>query len=638
MTRVGAGASAEVYLADDERLGRRVAVKILHPALAADVTFLRRFQAEARAAAALNHPNLLAVYDWGTDSTPYLVTEYLSGGSLRSILDDHGPLSLAQSLMVGLEAARGLDFAHRRGFVHRDIKPANLLFGEDGRLRVGDFGLARALAEAAWTEPAGTVVGTVRYASPEQVSGERVDGSADVYSLALVLIEAVTGEVPFSGDTAVSTMMGRLKSPVDVPDAMGPLQSVLASAGAIDPVDRPTAKQLGTALFAGAVGLAAPDPLPIAEPVLDPTPSLANPSLSSEAPHESPGERPGQPDLDLRPDRVSSPSDGEPDMTLLAGGGPADADLPDQSRRERRRRRRSGRLLRAVKIGAVVAVFGLAGLVAAVLLRPDAPRTFEVPDLVGSDAESVSRTVKPFGQEMVIRGENSDTVAVGKIIDQSPPEGTLLAEGENIRLTKSLGPPMAEVPTDFEGLPQEELTRRLEEANLALGEVTLEPSEDILADHVIRLDTLDRSLAEGSMVDVVVSTGPAPRIVPDGVLGVTLEEAAALLAEVDLVAVSTEDFSDTVPAGAVISATPPIGSEAARDSEVQLVVSRGVPFFEIPDVIGFDPAAAANALEEAGFTTGDTVGPPNRPVIATDPPAGEFHARGRTVRIITRNS
>src|SRR3954468_21759759 len=201
---VGTGASATVFVADDVQLQRRVGVKILHPSLADDPAFLKRFRAEAQAAAALSHPNVMAVYDWGEEGmTPYLVTEFLGGGSLRAMLDRSRLLSPSQALLVGLETARGLDYAHRRGFVHRDIKPANLLFGEDGRLRIADFGLARALAEAAWTEPQGAVLGIARYASPEQAQGETVDGRADVYSLGLVLIECVTGSVPFAADTTI---------------------------------------------------------------------------------------------------------------------------------------------------------------------------------------------------------------------------------------------------------------------------------------------------------------------------------------------------------------------------------------------------------------------------------------------------
>ncbi len=267
LSPLGAGASAQVYLADDVRLRRRVAVKILHAGLADDESFLRRFRAEAQAAAALNHPHIVAVYDWsGEEATPYLVTEYLSGGSLRSILDGGHRLSPSQALVVGLEAARALDHAHRQGFVHRDIKPANLIFGADARLRVADFGLARAIAEAAWTEPTGAVLGTARYASPEQARGEPVDGRSDVYSLALVLVEAVTGTVPFSADTTIGTLMARLDHPVQAPEGLGPLGPIVEAAGTLDPAERSDAAAFGQALVHAAEALPRPAAIPLTGP------------------------------------------------------------------------------------------------------------------------------------------------------------------------------------------------------------------------------------------------------------------------------------------------------------------------------------------------------------------------------------
>ena len=173
VSALGTGASAHVFLAEDVSLQRRVAVKVLQPALAKDEAFLKRFRAEARSVASLNHPHVLRVFDWGEDADgPYLVLEYLQGGSLRDVLDRGFRLSHAQAARLGAEAAQGLAYAHARGLVHRDVKPANLLFDEEGRVRVADFGVARALAEAAWTEPAGAVVGTARYASPEQAAGQ----------------------------------------------------------------------------------------------------------------------------------------------------------------------------------------------------------------------------------------------------------------------------------------------------------------------------------------------------------------------------------------------------------------------------------------------------------------------------------
>ena len=316
---IGLGASAQVFLADDVRLRRRVAVKMLHDALAGDVEFLRRFRAEARAAAALSHPNVMAVYDWGDDDTAFIVTEYLSGGSLRALLDNGNLLAPSQALMVGLEAARALDYAHRRGFVHRDIKPANLLFGEDQRLRIADFGLARALAEAAWTEPQGAILGTARYASPEQAKGEKLSGKADVYSLALVLVEAVTGQVPFAADTTLGTLMARVDRDLEVPAELGALRDVLARAGRHDPEERIDARALATGLLRAAKELPKPGTLPLAgallasgEPAVDIDPTIHAPATTVQP----------EPEVDLRSDDLDlDPPDwvnqAEPLMPLL---------------------------------------------------------------------------------------------------------------------------------------------------------------------------------------------------------------------------------------------------------------------------------------------------------------------------------
>src|ERR1019366_8208876 len=267
VTALGTGASAHVYLADDVSLHRRVAIKVLHPALAGDVAFLKRFRAEARAVAALNHPNILQVYDWGEeDGEPYLVLEYLAGGSLRQVYDTGVLLTPQQAVQVGLQAAAGLDYAHRRGLIHRDIKPANLLFDADRRLRSADFGLARALAEAAWTEPDGAILGTARYAAPEQVEGWVLDGKADVYALALVLYEGVTGESPFIGDTTIAPLMARLGALLPEHEALGPLADVLVWGAAPDPAERYDAAQFGAKLAELATTLPEPAPLPLVAP------------------------------------------------------------------------------------------------------------------------------------------------------------------------------------------------------------------------------------------------------------------------------------------------------------------------------------------------------------------------------------
>ena len=176
---VGMGSSGVVYSATDVNLKRQVAVKVLHRGYNADLAFLRRFRAEAQLAANLHHHNIVSVFDWGEDEVPYLVLELLEGGSLRSMLDEGIRLTPAQACHVGMQVCAALEYSHSRSIVHRDIKPANLLFDEHGIVRVADFGLARALAEASFTEPSGAVIGTARYASPEQASGVGIDGRSD---------------------------------------------------------------------------------------------------------------------------------------------------------------------------------------------------------------------------------------------------------------------------------------------------------------------------------------------------------------------------------------------------------------------------------------------------------------------------
>ena len=262
---VGAGASSQVYAASDTRLARRVAVKVLHPMLAADRAFLRRFRAEARLAASLDHPHIMRVFDWGEEAEgPYLVLEYLGGGSLRALLDTGAHLSHAQVASLGAQAAAGLAYAHRRGIVHRDIKPSNLLFDDEGHLRIADFGVARALAESALTEPLGAIFGTARYASPEQAEARSLDDRTDVYSLALVLYEALTGRVPFSGDTITAVLMARVGAVLPSAPELGPLAPILAQAAISEPLARLDAAALYSDLELLGRELPPAAPLPLA--------------------------------------------------------------------------------------------------------------------------------------------------------------------------------------------------------------------------------------------------------------------------------------------------------------------------------------------------------------------------------------
>ncbi len=720
---VGVGTSSRVYLAVDTQLRRRVAVKLLHEALAEDEAFLRRFRAEARAAGALSHPSIVAVFDWGEDRVdgvvvPYLVTEYLGGGSLRGILDRGTPLSPAQTLVVGLDATRALAHAHQRGLVHRDVKPANLLFDEDRRLRLADFGLARALAEASWTEPTGTAVGTARYASPEQALGRRLDGRSDVYSLALVLVECVTGAVPFSADTTAATLALRTQGDLELGAELGGLRSVLERAARLDPDERPEAAEFEIALMAAAEEFDRPEPLPIVptmgdgeqtsqwlvvdgesgiafvdpdSPHLEPltpaavetrrpvgtvevlgpleplaagaTPLDAAPPAETRPVDEADAADEVAADTDTDTEPVRSPITVAEEHDLLAASRPTSfgpvepLQVPaggltvardDQRRSQSRGRSRNdgdsgnGRRRRGPMIVAVVLALIAAALGWWFLVRVP---VHDVPDFVGEHVIEATAEAEALGWIVDDSTEDRrDGTSPGEVLAQAPAVGSQLAEGEVLRLTISLGPTLATLP-DVVGMTESEAGQALAQAGFAVGEVTRGHDEEVPADHVISATPADGSEAVDSQgrlpketaVDLVVSDGPAPRVVPEGLQGAKVADAVASLEAVQLTPRQNSSYSEDVPEGYVISVSEAPGTELARGSDVVLEVSKGPAPITVPDVRYNSGSVAAAMLEDAGFTVAGIEGSPSGMVLATDPPAGEQHPRGTAVRIFTRS-
>jgi len=633
ITPLGTGASAHVYLADDVSLHRPVAIKVLHPALAGDTAFLKRFQAEARAVAALNHPNILAVYDWGEEEgQPFLVLEYLAGGSLRQVYDTGALLSPAQAVQVGIEATAGLDYAHRRGLVHRDIKPANLLFDADRRLRIADFGLARALAEASWTEPDGAILGTARYSAPEQVEGWVLDGKADVYALALVLYEGVTGEAPFVGDTTVATLMARVGALLPEHRALGPLYDVLVWAAAPDPAERYDAAQLALRLQALAVALPEPAPLPLVDaPVPGPRgPVEGTDAAGLERPPVGRSARLGTDDLT----ELGAPAPAVV-ATRPRGGRPAPPGSSGPPARRSRRRWPWVALVAAVAVALVAG--GVVWATRSHIFTPSHP----VPSLVGRTVTAArqatragSFTVRPDGHAYSI------TLGAGLILRQSPPAragGTTVTakQGSTIDVVVSVGPPPVTIPTLTTLTDCTQAVQVLSAVHLVgvCPPVAAQYSTTVGAGAILGTSPVGTA-PYGSTVTVILSKGHAPVAVPS-VTGSTYAAAAAALTALGFVPAPGKQYNPTVPVGQVIGTSPPAGPQPYR-STITVEVSLGPQPVTVPDEVGQSVASATSALEALGLHVAGPYGPAgSTTVLSTDPAAGASVQPGTTVNVYT---
>ena len=600
---IGTGGSAHVYLAEDSTLRRRVAVKLLHAALAEDESFLRRFRAEAQAAAALNHPNVMRVFDWGEDEDgPYLVLEHLGGGSLRDVLDSGRRLSLPQAASVAMQAAKALDYAHRRGLVHRDIKPANLLFDDEGRLCIADFGVARALAEATWTEPAGAMVGTARYAAPEQAKGGSLDGKADVYALALVLIEAVTGEVPFQADTTLATLMARVDSPVSAPAELGALGPVIEAAGLPLPAERPDAAEFARQIEAAARSL--PDPEPLA--LID---------LTAAA------------DQDKARDDITEIRSVRPalyDREADTGYVPmVDEVVPSKAGRRRRRW--------PIVFAVLLALLAAAGGAYAVVQL--ATPTHPVPRLVDMPLPAAQSAVDRLNFDLSVTRQFHETIAKDTVLEQQPAPGTELKERKSVAVVVSDGPPPRAVPS-LANMNEAQARQALTAAGFAPN-VVQQAHETIPKGTVVSWAPAEGEHPKGTTITVTVSSGPPISAIPD-VAGLAYDAAAKALTEAGFVPQRKDEYSDEVPEAGKVISTSPSGS-AAKGTKITVLVSKGPKTVAVPDVRGMTIDEAKAKLREAGLTPGQVYGPGNASrVIDTAPSAGAKVERGSTVDIFAR--
>ena len=569
---IGTGGSGTVYLADDLSLGRQVAVKVLHSSLVGDEAFVERFRTEARLVASLADPHVVSIYDWGVDGQAYLVTEYLGGGSLRSILSSGRTLSPSQMLMVSLEACRALDHAHRQGIVHRDVKPANLLFGQDGRLRVADFGLAEALTGAASRElyGGGGVIGTARYASPEQAQGLALDGRSDVYALALCMVEGVTGHLPFVADTLEGTLSARVGRDVPIPDTLGPLVPVVAHAGAAEPENRPTARELGRMLLDIAGRMARPEPLPLVGPG-----EVGAAPMPGESDRVAPTVFPSQPVIPT----------------------------PPAPRPVRSRRRWTGVLL----TGLLIVVVAAAGMLVREVSRPTQRA---LPTLVGSSGDSARSLLTELGWLVERLDVRRNGTSAGEVLDMQPPAGTRLAAGETVVLEVSLGSERQSIPPGLVGVSLSEASRLLVDAGLVTGEVTRVNNEDVVAGVVLEVLRSGDTVPRGDAVDLLVSDGPLPRVVPQGLVGMMPADVVAELIALRLAPTMGEEHDEWVAAGRVSRVEPVAGTRVVVGDDVRVVISLGAAERAVPALEGLSLAAAESRLQVSGFRNVVVVGLP----------------------------
>ena len=620
---LGTGASAHVYAAQDIRLGRRVAVKLLHPGLSGDRSFLRRFATEAQAVAALDHRNIVQVLDWGDDDDdgPFLVLEYLGGGSLADLLDSGARLGPAQAAAVGLGASRGLAYAHRRGLVHRDVKPANLLFDEEGEVHIADFGLARALAEAAWTEPAGAVLGTARYAAPEQAEGRPLDGRSDVYSLALVLYEAVTGRVPFSADTTLATLMARIGATLPPAAELGPLAPVLAQATIPEPLVRLEADELASDLEMLLRALPPPDPLPLAprrialEAFTDAADAAALGRPATAAPA-----RPVSPARVVAIEREAShePFAVDPVLTREPPTRAAEEDhegtVARADRRAHPRRRR--RVLLAVFV--VLLALGAAAFAGRRVLMG-----VHVPVLVGERLAVASSRLRHDGLRLgQTRLAYSALRPAGSVLSQRPLPGSRVSRNSRVELVVSRGHAPVAVPH------LAALSRAAALAELSSNHfvAAVEPiySETVPAGHVVAASPAAGQAPYGSTITLEVSEGPHPRTIPQFSASTTWAGASSMLAGERLVPLEQQAYSNVVPAGEIIATSPAEGAGGVPvGSKVTVVISLGPRLVSVPQVAGEPVAQAIATLRNAGLDVTEQVGPPfATKASTTDPQAG----------------
>jgi len=523
---LGAGGMANVYRARCTVLNRIVTVKVLRKELAEDKDFVRRFQMEAQAVALLSHPNIVSIYDVGEeDGVPYLVMEYVEGSNLKEIIREKGPLSPTEAVNIGIQVCAALEHAHSKGIIHRDIKSHNILVTPGGRVKVTDFGLARVLSiPSATMTQSGSVMGSVHYFSPEQARGEEVTPQSDIYSLGVVLYEAVSGHVPFQGDNPISIALKHLQEEpkslcLENPAIPKRLEQIIFKAMAKDPKNRfVSAAQMQQALAEG------------------------------------------------QPSGVISSAEEEQTRVI-----PLPEQIETKKRDNKKRKIHPGAIVALTLLGLLLITGGLYAL-----SRWYFGGTVVVPNVVGLTQEEAEEMLKEEGLEVEVKETSEQGTEAGIVVRQDPVAGREVKKGRLIRIWVNKGPASVWLP-DFTGAEEREATLALEGRGFVV-KVTRENHDSVPAGYVIRqFPAGDSNQPKGSEVTLVVSKGPLVKeVVVPAVVGLTVEQAEAALGAVELnLGRVTEKPSDQEK-GVIIEQSITPGTSVKKGTSIDVVVSSGL--------------------------------------------------------------
>lgn len=593
-SRSGGSGGSSVYDATDVRSHKRVVVRVSTAqslidldngvVLVADAVEL--FKRQTQMIASMSHPSLASIEDWGTQEVGgtlhvFTVLEHYSGGTLREILDRGRRLTPSQALAVGLDVCRALHFLHGRGWVHGDVRPANIFLGDDSRVRLAGLGLKRIVhAEQMSIEQAG-------YAAPEIATGQQPTEQSDVYSLALTLLEMITGTLPFVGDTAAITLAARIDKLLPVSADLGPIAVPLERAG------RPEASERFSAIDFGRAFASIADKMPMPQPI-EPLESKSFEAVIEEKIIDRTGEI-------ARPVATATAAL-EQKMIIKNSDEPIYIANPDEIKRHKR----------IVAIGAVVALLIAGGI----SYRIFAKHSHQVPVIAEMNEGEARNLVVPFKWTIVVTAERSDEVPAGNVIRTEPASGEDLEEGKTLTLVISQGPSLAALP-DLVGKPAQEALDMLTSLELVPAQKD-SASEDVAAGSVISWLVPEQpslipgdKVLRGTAIDVLVSTGPAPREMPS-LIGMTLEQAQTVMNDLRLVLVETPAAKSNAAAEGLIGAQSVVpGTQIARDSQVAYAISLGPDLVEMPRIIGNSFATVEPRLLEAGFVVGKVTGKPN---------------------------